>query len=160
MYLKDLAKGKEGISPIDFFTGIPDKVYLLKNKEATDKLNSLMYLGVAPEYREEVYSIMLDLPKLHEETRTKIFEEYKKDLKFPNQIYSFFANQLYDDDNPKRNIIFSLIDNDSNFLSSLENSSLEEINTVKKIAKAFFIWSELKIGGICILKILQKERKE
>ena len=146
LYLKDLAKGKEGISPIDFFTGIPDKVYLLKNKEATDKLNSLMYLGVAPEYREEVYSIMLDLPKLHEETRTKIFEEYKKDLKFPNQIYSFFANQLYDDDNPKRNIIFSLIDNDSNFLSSLENSSLEEINTVKKIAKAFFIWSELKIG--------------
>ena len=110
-----------------------------------DKLNNLMYLGVAPEYREQVYSLLLDLPKLHEETRNKIFEEYKKDLKSPHQIYSFFANKLFDD-NPKRNIIFSLIDNDSNFLSSLENSSLEEINKVKKIAKAFFIWSELKLG--------------
>ena len=145
LYLKDLSKGKEGIKPIDFFTGIPDKVYLLKNRERMDKLNNLMYLGVAPEYREQVYSLLLDLPKLHQETRNKIFEEYKKDLKFPQQIYSFFANKLFDD-NPKRNIIFSLIDNDSNFLSSLENSSLEEINKVKKIAKAFFIWSELKIG--------------
>ena len=144
LFFKSLAQGKE-VEPIIFFRGIPDKRYLFKKKEAVDNLNNLMYLGVSPEYREEVYSLMLDLPNLFEESRTIIFNKYNKDLKLPNQIYSFFANQLFDD-SPKRNIIFSLIDNDSNFLSSLENSTLEEINKIKKIAKAFFIWAELKIG--------------
>ena len=145
-YIKDLAKGKEeGEEPIKFLERIPDKRYLLKYKDKADNLNSLMYLGVPKEYRERVYSLLLDLPKIHEKTRTKIYEKFKKDLQMPNQIYSFFANQLYDDKS-KRNIIFSLIDNDSNFLSSAENSTLDEINKIKKIAKAFFKWAELKIG--------------
>ena len=145
-FIKDLAKGKEeGEEPIKFLERIPDKRYLLKNKERADNLNNLMYLGVPNEYRERVYSLLLDLPKIYEETRTKIFEQYNKDLQNPKKIYSFFANQLIDY-NPKRNIIFSLIDNDSNFLCSLENSTLEEINIIKKIAKSFFIWAELRIG--------------
>ena len=145
LYLKKISKGKEGIKPIDYFTRIPDKKYILKSKEDGDNLNKIMYLGVTPEFREQVYSLMLDLPKLHEETRKKVYQIYKKDFQFPNQLYSFFANQLIDD-KPKKNIIFSLIDNDSNFLSTLDNSTLEEINQIKRIAKSFFIWAELKIG--------------
>ena len=137
-------ENKENLTPYEHFTSINDKIFLFRTKEDGDKLNNLMYLGVHPEYREGVYSILLDLPKLYEETREVIFKQYAKDLKTPHQLYSFFADQLFND--PKRNIIFSLIDNDSNFLTSFQGSTLEEINQVKKIAKSFFIWSELRVG--------------
>ena len=144
LYLKNLNKGKEK-NPLDFFTGIPDKKYLLKRKEDGDNLINMMYLGVVPEYREQVYSLMLDLPKLYQTTREIVYRKINKDFNFPQRLYSYFADQLFED-NPKRNIIFSLIDNDSNLLCSFENTNLEEINQIKKIAKAFFIWSELRIG--------------
>ena len=143
-YFKSLLNGKEGIDPHTNFNSISDKKYLFRTKEDGDKLNKLMYIGVHPEYRASVYSNLLDLPKLYEETRKVIFDKYEKDLKTPVQLYSFFADQLYND--PKRNIIFSLIDNDSNFLTSFQGSTLKEINQVKKIAKSFFIWSELRVG--------------
>ena len=64
-----------------------------------------MYSGVSPEYREAVYSNLLDLPKLYEETRIKISENHHENIRTPRHLYSFFANQLFND-NPKRNIIF------------------------------------------------------
>ena len=62
---------------------------ILKYKDKADNLNSLMYLGVPKEYRERVYSLLLDLPKIHEKTRTKIYEKFKKDLQSPKEIYTF-----------------------------------------------------------------------
>ena len=146
LYFKKLSEAKEGIKPYDYFTQIRDKIFLLRKKEDVDNLNKLMYSGVSPEYREAVYSNLLDLPKLYEETRIKISENHHENIRTPRHLYSFFANQLFND-NPKRNIIFSLIDNDSNeIINSQEDSKLVEINTIKKIAKSFIIWSELKIG--------------
>ena len=61
--------------------------------------------------------------------------------------------------------MFSLIDNDSTFLWSLGNMFLEDIRTIKKIAKSFFLWAKLRIGldendkyvyFIGILSIIQK----
>ena len=144
IYLKKITDGIDGVSLIKKFTHIPDKRKLIKNKQYEDNLNKLMYMGVTPEYREAIYTNLLDLPKLHEETRKEIFKKYNQDFKLATELYSFFAKQLYNDQ--KRNIIFSLIDNDINIINSLDNSSLDEINKIKKIAKTFFIWADLKIG--------------
>ena len=144
IYLKKITNDIAGNSLIDKFIHIPSKKRLLINKQYGDNLNKLMYMGVAPEYREAIYANLLDLPKLHEETRKKIFENYNQDFKYANELYSFFADQLYNDQ--KRNIIFSLIDNDINIICSKDNSTLDEINQIKKIAKTFFIWADLKIG--------------
>ena len=143
-YLKKITEGFEGTNLIDRFTHIPNKLILLKNKEYGEYLNKCMYTGVPPEYREAIYTNLLDLPRLLEKTRAEIVKIYKKDFKYPSQLYSFFANQLFDEQ--KRNIIFSTIDNDINIVSSLDNSTLDEINKIKKIAKTFFIWADLKIG--------------
>jgi len=43
-----------------------------------------MYMGVPPEYREAVYTNLLDLPKLLEKTRAEIVKIYKKDFKYPS----------------------------------------------------------------------------
>ena len=109
-------------------------------------LENLMYVGVpSKSYRQVVYSLLLDLPSFFEKTRIIVYNKYKVEANSPQELYNFFSNQLFED-NVRMNIIFSLIDNDSNYISSIENSSLEEINIIKTIAKAFFIWSDLRIG--------------
>ena len=150
IYLKNLSKGKNIDNPIDYFIKIPDKKYLLKNGESAENLNKLMYLGIPSEYfREAIYTNLLDLPQFYELTKELILEKEKinKDLKNPKIIFSYFVDQLYENEEQlKRNIIFSLIDNDSNIISRIDDCTLEDINIIKKIAKSFFIWAELRIG--------------
>ena len=60
-------------------------------------------------------------------------------------MFNYFADHIFEHEN-ETNIIFSLIDNDSSFLCSLPNTTFEDVNMIKKIAKSFFMWSELRIG--------------
>ena len=146
LYLRQIHKSEEYKDPFEYFKNIPDKKLLFKNKNDMDNLQSLMYLGApSKEYRQTIYSLLLDLPVFFNKTREIILRKNNEDLDSPKNIFNFFVNQLYEDDQ-EINLIFSLIDNDSNFISSIGNCSLEEINTIKKIAKAFFIWAELRIG--------------
>ena len=146
LFIKKIQKGNEYKEPFDYFSVIQDKRLIIKNKKDIDNLENLMYLGVpSRQYRQTFYPLLLDLPKFYDETRKILYNNYKVEGTSPRNLFTFFANQLYDED-PKINIIFSLIDNDSNYISSIENSSLEDINNIKKIAKAFFIWAELRIG--------------
>ena len=146
LFLKKIKKGDEYKDPFEYFSNLQDKRLIFKNKKEIDNLQNLMYLGVpSKQYRQVVYSLLLDLTKFFDKTRIILYNKYKEEANSPQNLFSFFANQLYDHD-PKINIIFSLIDNDINYISSIDNISLEEINNIKKIAKAFFIWAELRIG--------------
>ena len=146
LFLKKIKKGDEYKDPIDYFASLENKKELYRNKNDINNLQNLMYLGVpSKQYRQNIYSLLLDLRKFFDKTREIIFNKYKEEINSPINLFTFFANQLYEDD-PKENIIFSLIDNDINYLCSIENASLEEINNIKKIAKSFFIWAELRIG--------------
>ena len=146
LFLKKIKKGDEYKDPFEYFSHQQDKRVIFKNKKDINYLENLMYLGVpSKQYRQTVYSLLLDLSNFFEKTRIILYNKYSEEANSPRILFSFFANQLYDQD-PKINIIFSLIDNDINYISTIENSSLEEINNIKKIAKAFFIWAELRIG--------------
>ena len=146
LFLRKIKKGDEYKEPFDYFASQQDKKVIFKNKNDINNLENLMYLGVpSKQYRQVVYSLLLDLPNFFEKTRIILYNKYQEEANSPRNIFAFFANQLYEQD-PKINIIFSLIDNDINYISTIENSSLEELNNIKKIAKAFFIWAELRIG--------------
>ena len=148
LFLKKIKKGDEFKDPFEYFSFVQDKKTIFKNKNDINNIQDLMYLGVpSKQYREVTYSLLLDLVKFYEKTREIILNKYQEEANSPKHLFNFFVNQLYEDDQ-KVNIIFSLIDNDSNYISSIENSSLEEINNIKKIAKVFFIWAELRIGLI------------
>jgi len=144
-------KGKEMLSQQvhNDVTGMNNQIGTQNNfggKNEIDNLQNLMYVGVpSKSYRQVVYSLLLDLPNFFEKTRIILYNKYQEEANSPRNLFAFFANQLYEQD-PKINIIFSLIDNDINYISTIENSSLEELNNIKKIAKAFFIWAELRIG--------------
>ena len=132
---------------LEYIAKIPGKKYLLKNKKFGDKLRNLIYMGIpSPEYREVFYINLLDLPEYYKKTKDIIYDNSGEDLQNPKEIFSFFVNQLNNNNNHEKNIIFSLIDNDSDFLREIENSTLDEIKTIKKIVKSFFIWAEYKIG--------------
>ena len=146
LYLKKIYK--EGVykDPYEYFASFENKKDLFKNRKDIDNLQNLMYSGApSKSYRQTIYSLLLDLPYFFNKTKEIIYNKYKYDSISPQNLFNFFSNQLYEDD-ARMNIIFSLIDNDSNFISSIEKYSLEEINTIKKIAKSFFIWAELRIG--------------
>ena len=146
LFLKKIYKEGDYKDPFEYFNSIQDKKILFNSQKEIDNLQNLMYVGVpSKSYRQVVYSLLLDLPSFFEKTRIIVYNKYKVEANSPQELYNFFSNQLFED-NVRMNIIFSLIDNDSNYISSIENSSLEEINTIKTIAKAFFIWSDLRIG--------------
>ena len=146
LFLKSIYKEGTYKDEFEYFNSIQDKKILFNSKKEIDNLQNLMYVGVPSKpYREVVYSLLLDLANFFDKTRTIVYNKYKVEANSPQELYNFFSNQLFEDD-ARMNIIFSLIDNDSNYISSIENSSLEEINTIKTIAKAFFIWSDLRIG--------------
>ena len=146
LYLEEINKEENNLRGIDNFKNIPDKKLLLNNKDEANKLHSLIYTGIPSlEYRKYIYNTLLEINNLYEKTRDILYKQYKKDYNNKQQAFSHFANQLFENDN-KTNLIFSLIDNDSTFISSLGNTTLEDINAIKKIAKSFFIWADLGIG--------------
>ena len=148
IYLEEINKGQQNLKGIEYYKNIKEKKILLKDKNKANKLHSLIYIGIpSVEYRKIIYSTLLEINKLYQKTREVLFEKTKNDFNNLQQVFSFFANQLFEN-NKEINLIFSLIDNDSNFICSIENNSLEYINSIKKIAKSFFIWADLRIGLI------------
>ena len=158
-YIKKINRGRD-------FSNI-SKFSLIKENNDVSTFHSLIYLGIPPENRKNIYRKILKIDDLIEKTK----EELNKSGKcYDNerQIFAHFADQVHDNPNEK-SLIFSLIDNDCIFLYSLANINLEDINAIKKIAKAFFYWTELKIGlsnnidkyiyFIGILSIIEKLRK-
>ena len=170
LYLNLIKKGEENLKGIDYFIHIADKKILIKNKNEANKLHNLVFTGIPSlEYRKVIYTTFLETGRLFEETRELLFQKYQNKFDSPQQIFNFFADQLFENNKEETNLIFSLIDNDSTFISSLANTSLEDVNSIKKIAKSFFIWSDLRIGlkkkddkyvyFIGLLSITQKLRK-
>ena len=168
LYLEQINKGEENLKGIDYFKNIKDKKILLNNKDEANRLHSLIYMGIPSlEYRKVIYLTLLEITTLYEKTRQIVYDKEKRDFNNPQNLFSYFADQLFEN-KKETNLIFSLIDNDSTFISSFGNSSLEDINGIKKIAKSFFIWADLRIGltkkedkyvyFIGILCIIQKIR--
>mgnify|MGYP006873000002 CR=1 FL=1 len=169
LYLNEINQGENNLRGIDYFMNINNKKILLNDKEQSNKLHNLIYMGIPSlVYRKSIYKTLLEVDNLFERTRELIYQKYEKDVTNPQQCFNYFADQLYGN-NEKTNLIFSLIDNDSTFISSLGNNSYEDINSIKKIAKSFFIWAELRIGlkkredkyvyFIGLLSIIQKLRQ-
>ena len=168
IYLDNIKKGEENLKGLDYYRSIIDKKILLNNENDPNKLHNLIYMGIPSlEYRKVIYTTLLEVINLYHKTKEILHEKEQKNLSDPLQVFNHFANQLYENDK-ETNLIFSLIDNDSAFICSLENSSLEDINMIKKIAKSFFIWADLRIGlkqkddkyvyFIGLLSIIQKLR--
>ena len=115
------------------------KENLLRNKNETDKLYNLIFLGIPNQKREIFYKIFLDTNDIYQKTKEKLGNNL---INNQNDLLEYFSKDIEN----KNNIIFSLIDNDCSYLCSLPKSNFDKINSVKKIAKSFFIWAELKIG--------------
>ena len=114
---------------------ISNKKMLLNNKDDSNKFHTLIYTGIpSPEYRKVIYTTLLEINNLYQKTREILYKKYQRDYNTPQSAFNFFADQLLENDN-KTNLIFSLIDNDSTFISSLGNIPLEDIKIIKKIAK-------------------------
>ena len=168
IYLENIKKGDKNLKGIDYYISINDKKVLLNNENDANTLHNLIYIGIPSlEYRKVVYTTLLGIIDLFHKTKEVLPENEQRNLTNPQQVFNYFANQLYENEQ-KTNIIFSLIDNDSAFICSLDNSSLEDINMIKKIAKSFYIWADLRIGlnkkedkyvyFIGLLSIVQKLR--
>ena len=146
IYLDEINKGEDNLKGIDYYKNIQEKTILLNNKDEANKLHSLIYMGIpSVEYRKAIYYTLLEINKIFQKTSEILHEKFQKDFNTKQQVFNYFADQLYENDK-ETNLIFSLIDNDSTFISSIGNTTLEDINRIKKIAKSFFIWSDLRIG--------------
>jgi len=168
LYLNEINQGENNLRGIDYFMHINNKKILLNDNDQSNKLHNLIYMGIpSSDYRKTIYKTLLEVDNLNDKTRELIYAKYGKKLS-QQQCFNYFADQLYEN-NEKTNLIFSLIDNDSTFICSLGNNSYEDINSIKKIAKSFFIWAELRIGlkknedkyvyFIGMLSIIQKLRQ-
>ena len=116
------------------------KENLLKNKKETDELYNLIFLGIPnKEKREIFYKIFLDIDDLYKKTKEKAGNILKNEQ---NDLLDYFCKDIEN----KTNIIFSLIDDDCSYLCAIPNSDFNKINSVKKIAKSFYVWAELKVG--------------
>ena len=169
LYLYQLNKLNNNLKGIDYFMSISNKKILLYNKDDANKFHTLIYTGIpSPEYRKVIYTTLLEINNLYQKTREILYKKYQRDYNTQQRAFNFFSDQLFENDN-KTNLIFSLIDNDSTFISSLGNIPLEDIKIIKKIAKSFFIWADLGIGltkkedkyvyFIGLLSIIQKLRQ-
>ena len=144
------------------------KYNFIEENNDVNTFHSLIYLGIHPEYREIIYRKILEIDELVKKTKVKLGNNYDNDNDNEQKIFLHFTSQVIKSTN-KKNLIFSLIDNDCIFLYSLADITLDDINAIKKIAKAFFYWTELKIGlskniekyvyFIGILSIIEKLRK-
>ena len=113
------------------------KENLTKNKKETDKLYNLIFLGIPSKDKREIfYKIFLDINEVVEITKQRLEYVLNQDL------LEHFSKDI----DKKTNVIFSLIDNDCSSLSLIPDSDLNKINSVKKIVKSFYVWSELRIG--------------
>ena len=116
------------------------KENFLNSKKECNELFNLIFLGIQNEEKRQIfYKIFLDIDELSQKTRRTVGNVLNDE---DNELLKFFSKDL----EKKSNIIFSLIDNDCSYLLTLPNCNFDKINSVKKIAKSFFVWAELRIG--------------
>ena len=168
LYIKDFFKNTESISKEldNNFKLLYNQRDEMFNKEKKDKnLRTLMYLGIpTPKGRKIIWETLLDIPKLFELTDKKIREEKneKDDLlenelteeekleeieRKKEEIYNYCLEQN------ELNIVFSLIDNDINYIQA---NDINKIKQVKQITKAFYVWTQKNIS----LSIIDKKQKD
>ena len=142
--IKDINKGRD-------FSKI-SKSSLIKENNDVNTFHNLIYLGIHPEYRKNIYRKILKIDELVIKTKVeleKLGNNFDNDKDNDNTIEQKVCKHFFDQVSKKqneKNLIFSLIDNDCIFLYSLADITFDNINAIKKIAKAFFYWTELKIG--------------
>ena len=169
LYIKDFFKNKKNIdfSELDDnFTLLYDKRNEIFNKEKSEKnLRTLMYLGI-PTYkgRKIIWETLLDIHKLFELTYKKMKEDHnelddllendlpineklEEEEKIKEEIYDICLQQK------DLNIVFSLIDNDINYI---QENDINKIKQVKVIAKAFYVWTQKNIS----LSEIDKKKKD
>ena len=124
----------------DIFDFYPkDRSKIFSNEKLLNNFKNIIYFGIPHKFgREKTWEFLLEVDKLHEKTKEKIQNNLDK-----SEIYNLYSNE----ENFKgyTNIIFSLIDNDTNLLININNFNEQRLNSVKKIAKAFYKWTEEKI---------------
>ena len=127
---------------------------LFKNEGKGQKLRELMYLSIPSKNgRKIIWETLLEIHKLFELTDEKIPNEegigyksingYNEEEKRKENIYYQLLKKVKSGD---LNIIFSLIDNDVNYIQENEDIDIDKINEIKFITKTFYLWTEKKIS--------------
>ena len=119
-----------------------NKYTLINSPEISEKFHNLIYTGIPNEYRLKTYHYLLETSELFEKTKNCLLLSKNVQCNTPQEIYSYFVNEVY---SSSENIIFSLIDNDINYLNYFPNLTIFDINGIKKITKAFIKWTECDI---------------
>ena len=124
----------------DIFEYPIDNKKIFSNEKLLSKFKNLIYLGIPHKHgRIKTWEFLLEIDKIHNKTKEKLSNNLDRDT-----IYNHYSKE----ENFKgyTNIIFSLIDNDTNLLINMNNFDVNRLNSVKKIAKAFYKWTEEKIS--------------
>ena len=139
LFFKKLDQNSETIDAIEQIS----KYTLIKTSEISNVFHKLVYLGIPMKYRLRIYKYLLQINELFDKT----YKILSKTMDFQRcnqqEIFNYFVEQVYNSNEGSN--IFSLIDNDINYLNYTSNSTIEDINNIKKIAKAFIKWTELDI---------------
>ena len=143
LYMNHMNKGEERMTN-DTYIKNSDKNAFIENENDSKILRNLIYLGIPNDYRILFYKSFLEVRKLYEKTREALYQKENIEKEGEKIIFNHFADQILDKEN-ETNLIFSLIDNDCIFVCSELNVTLEDIKSIKKIAKSFFLWSKLEI---------------
>lgn len=131
----------------DMFYLFPkNKKDLFKNNETIEELKAMIHLGLpSKQSRGTTWEYLLNIEELYQITKEKLSKE--KDITFSSkeEIFDFYKMEIQNQNST--NIIFSLIDNDTNYIQPLhgEGDGYEYMESIKTIAKAFFLWTELDI---------------
>ena len=126
-----------------------NKDKILSSSRSLLNLRQLLCNGYPKEIRVDAWEMFLDIEKLRELTEHEL-KNINKDSSTANlsskeDIYMYFHDEV--NNNAKTNIIFSLIDNDTNYITLMKRdiNDYEYIDNIKTIAKAFFKWTDLNI---------------
>ena len=156
-FFRDITKNKELKANDDMFYYFPkNKAELFKSESSINRLRSLIYQGF-PNIRARAitWEYLLNIEKLYQLTKDKLSKDKDIIVSSKDEIFEVYKNQIQNGETT--NIIFTLIDNDTNYIKPIKQDQdhYEYIETIKTIAKAFFLWTELDIR----LDETKKEKK-
>ncbi len=118
----------------ELFQSVPPRDQFMKLYK--NQVENLIDIGFPNEKaRSRGWFYFLDIQKLIELTSKKL------NITFDDPIKEIF-NHFVEESESEQNAIFSLIDNDLNFIQS---EDVKEISAVKKIARAYFKWADLDV---------------
>ena len=142
-------KDVKNISDEELFGNFKEHKKQIFASNSINRVRDLLCLGFpSKEARKIFWEVLLDSDKLINETKDKIRKyenqgvinnNMQKDKDF---IYQYFKDKV--GRNKSTNIIFSLIDNDTNYIAPMKNEQNEYkyIENIKMITKAFFKWTD------------------